>query len=381
MAALRPRPARPPLSPTYRATGRSPQPALPAKGPPPSRAPDLDSHWPALARAARGRSGAPPPPPPRTPEEWTRGQGRDLRYDAGALPTEGVGWGLRRARKKEAGGRGKALKGPRARGLGRAQLRVRARVFGVGAGSVASPRLRVARWAHFSTARGTLLPGASQRAPRTGAWADAPAVPEGWCPRWQRPPRSVGSAGSPAPGTLPGSSGSRPLAARPRGGETGAGLGVGPPEAAAGTPPGLTAPRARTPAVAGPLGGSPGSRRPHGPASGSLGVCGGPGRIEGADGAAGLPARAPLQAAVLDAPGSSIGTENRTPIGPCGQGRRRVDQSSPGLGTGDLVDQAAQEVHRLHQARMTSAASEPSLATVTEAVPIKRNLPKGSGHS
>lgn len=58
-----------------------------------------------------------------------------------------------------------------------------------------------------------------------------------------------------------------------------------------------------------------------------------------------------------------------------------MDQSSPGLGTGDLVDQAAQEVHRLHQARMTSAASEPSLATVTEAVPIKRNLPKGSGHS
>lgn len=35
----------------------------------------------------------------------------------------------------------------------------------------------------------------------------------------------------------------------------------------------------------------------------------------------------------------------------------------------------------LHQARTTSAASEPSLATVTEAVPIKRNLPKGSGHS
>ena len=34
---------------------------------------------------------------------------------------------------------------------------------------------------------------------------------------------------------------------------------------------------------------------------------------------------------------------------------------------------------RLHRAR-TSAASEPSLATMTDAVPIKRNLPKPSGH-
>lgn len=61
-AALRPQPARPPLSPTYRATGRSPQPALPAKGPPPSRAPHLDSHWPALARAERGRRSDRPKP-------------------------------------------------------------------------------------------------------------------------------------------------------------------------------------------------------------------------------------------------------------------------------------------------------------------------------
>lgn len=36
----------------------------------------------------------------------------------------------------------------------------------------------------------------------------------------------------------------------------------------------------------------------------------------------------------------------------------------------------------LHQARVASAASKPSLATVTETVPIKkRNLSKGAGHS
>lgn len=103
---------------------------------------------------------------------------------------------------------------------------------------------------------------------------------------------------------------------------------------------GLMAPRARTPAAAGPSGGSPGSRRPHGPANGSLGVCGGPGWTEGADGAAGRLARAPPRAAVPDAPGSRLGTENRTPIGPCGTaGTERPEEGDPerreGRGTRD----------------------------------------------
>ena len=140
--------------------------------------------------------------------------------------------------------------------------------------------------------------GAAQRAPRAGACPDAPAVPEGWCPRWQRPPRSVGSAGSPARGTLPG----RPALARLPAARWPHVPGAGPargwalvlPRPRQGRPQAWRPWRARTPAVAGPSGGSPGPRRPHGPASGSWGVCRCPAHRASAGGGArraGLPSR------------------------------------------------------------------------------------------
>lgn len=163
--ALGPRPAAPspcPFPPPSGAAtsaptarpGRSPRPALPAKGPPPSRAPDRCSGWLAPAPAARGRRSARPGPhrpgdaaaavtlarpfrwgprprlshdPERrralTREARMPGRGRSLRGDAGALPAGAGPLGRATREKKEAGGRSKSLKGPRARAKGGAGLR------------------------------------------------------------------------------------------------------------------------------------------------------------------------------------------------------------------------------------------------------------------
>lgn len=140
--------------------------------------------------------------------------------------------------------------------------------------------------------------------------------------------RGEAGPGDPPRKTRPGSCASRPPAARPGAG-TGAGPGAGPPEAAAGTPPGLAAPACSDARRGRALGRLRGPAAPARTGERQLGRVRGPG-----SGRRGRRRRrpagpAPPRAAVPDAPGSRLGTENRAPLGPCGS----ADTEGPEEGT------------------------------------------------
>lgn len=236
-AALRPWPARPPLSSTYRAPAARLSPTR-RRARPLSRAPDRDSHWPrppARRRAGEGRSGRKPrltrlaaasllspplpgagpalPSRPQRGEQWPartprrgRGQSRDPRGDAGALPGRGAprvaGGGGLTTREKEGGGRARqGLKGTVCSWAGPGPTAGCALGFPASAWKRGGSARGSAWWARFSLPAlprgpsGRVLGGRASR-PRGGAPAGS-ALPGPWAARGGLP-------GGPSRKTRPG---------------------------------------------------------------------------------------------------------------------------------------------------------------------------------